>query len=535
LLGVDAVRDPATGNIVCGSQLDPTRAYDDFGGNPAVLAADIAACRPVNPFGAGNISQAARDYVLSDTTSVGKITQFVASAFVNGDLSQLFELPGGPVSFALGGEYRRETAEFRADPLVQSGYTFYNALTPYEFPDYQVKDLFGEVLIPLFSKTRFADTLSFRLQGRMSDYNRGSAGTVYAYSIGGEYAPVPDIRFRANYSRSVRAPNLTELYSSLGQNFAPGFTDPCSARNIATGSNTRAANCSAAGRPAAYDYVYQSSLEILSGGNTELREETSDSYTYGFVAQPSFIRGLTISADYYNIAVNNVITAPSAQQIADACYDAADLNNQFCGLFQRAGAGGGPNGEVPFQILEGSLQQTLLNYAKLKVRGIDSEIGYRTSIGADSSIGARFIWTHQFENNEFLNPADPDRANRLLSELGYPKDAFNVNIDLKAGAFFANYQARYISKMTFGEYEDTNSFQGRPPQNADYATVEYYPDVVYMNLRLGLEVQADSTFYVGVDNLTDRLPPLYATGVGEGSGIYDNRGRYLYAGFSARF
>lgn len=535
LLGLDAVRDPATGNIVCGSQLDPTRAYDDFGGNPDILAADISACQPVNPFGAGNISGAARDYVLSDTTSVGKITQFVASAFVNGDLGQFFELPGGPVSFAVGGEYRRETASFQADPLVEQGYTFYNALTPYEFPDFEVKELFGEFRIPILAYTPFAESLTLSLQGRVSDYNRGSAGTVYAYSIGGEYAPVEDIRFRANYSRAVRAPNLTELYSAQGQNFAPGFADPCSARNIATGSENRAANCAAAGMPAGYDYVYQSSLEILSGGNPELAEETSDSYTYGVVFQPSFAPGLSLSVDYYNITVNDVITSPTAQQIADACYDASDLDNQFCGLFERAGAGGGPAGEQQFRIIEGSMQQTLLNYASLKVRGIDSEIGYRTSLGADSSIGARLIWTHQFENSEFLDPTDPAYGDRLLGELGFPKDALNFDLDFQTGPFFVNYQARYLGKMTFGAYEDTHSFQGRPPENADYASVEYYPDVVYMDARFGVEVGEGSTFYFGVDNLTDRMPPLYATGIGDYSSIYDNIGRFFYAGMSANF
>ncbi|WP_416611867.1 TonB-dependent receptor domain-containing protein [Sphingomonas sp. MJ1 (PH-R8)] len=535
LLAADAVRDPATGNIVCGSQLDPTRAYDDFGGNPDVLAADIAACQPLNPFGAGNISQAARDYMVSDTTSVGKITQFVGSAFLSGDSSQWFELPGGPVGFAVGAEYRRETASFRADPLVQAGYTFYNALTPYDFPDYEVKEAYGELRLPLLRDLPLVRDLTISASGRVSDYSRGSAGTVFAYSVGGEWSPVDDVRFRANYSRSVRAPNLTELYSSIGQNFAPGFVDPCSARNIATGSENRAANCAAAGRPANYDYVYQSSLDFLSGGNPNLKEETSDSYTYGVVVQPTFARGLSLSVDYYNIKVNDVITSPSAQQIANACYDASDLDNQFCGLIQRAGPDGGPNGEIPFQILEGTLQATLLNYAALQVRGIDTEIAYRTRFGENNSVGAKFVWTHQLENSEFLDPTDPGRANRLLSELGYPKDAFNFDLDFTFDKFFVNYQARYLGKMTFGAYEDTNSLQGRPPQNEDYATVVNYPDVVYMDVRLGLNVTEESMFYFGVDNFTDRLPPLYATGTAEGSGIYNNRGRYFYAGVSARF
>ena len=534
LLAMDAVRDPS-GNIVCGSRLDPTRAYDDFAGNPAVLAADIAACQPLNPFGQGNISDAARDFVLSDTISRGKITQFVGSAFVSGTTGNFLNLPGGPIGVAIGGEYRRDTAFFRADPLVEQGYTFYNALTPFEPDALEVKEAFGEVRLPILADMPFAQNLTISGSGRVSDYSQGSAGTVYAYGGSIEYAPIRDIRFRANYSRSVRAPNLTDLFSSVGQNFAPGFGDPCSERNIGTGSPTRAANCAAAGRPAGYDYVYQSSLEILSGGNPVLKEETSDSWTYGFVFEPSFARGFALTVDYYNIRVNDVITAPSAQQIANACYDLADLNNQFCDLFERAGAGGGPNGEEPFRILEGNLQQTLLNYAGLKVRGIDVDLSYRTNFAQDSSVGVRLVYTHQFQNDSFLDPTDPGRADRRLDELGFPKDAFNFDVDLKLGQFFVNYQARYLSSMLISAYEDQFSVQGRPPQNADYADILEYGDVVYMDARVGVQVTPESNFYLGVDNFTNRTPPLFSTGIGGGSGIYEPRGRYFYAGVVARF
>ena len=93
------------------------------------------------------------------------------------------------------------------------------------------------------------------------------------------------------------------------------------ADNIHTGSNTRVANCAAAGIPTTYNFQYSQSLQIVSGGNPALRAEKSDSYTYGVVLNPHWIRGLSATADYYNIIVNDVITAPSAQQIINACYD----------------------------------------------------------------------------------------------------------------------------------------------------------------------------------------------------------------------
>src|SRR5262249_4583813 len=157
------------------------------------------------------------------------------------------------------------------------------------------------------------------------------------YNGGLDWAPIHELRFRAGFARAVRAPNLSDLYAPLGQNFAPAPNDPCSKRNIGTGSATRAANCAAAGIPTAYAFVYNQSLEIRSGGNPTLQAETSDSVTVGFVFQPSFIPDFSLSVDYYDIQVDKVITAPTAQQILNACYDSPTLANQFCGLFQRVG------------------------------------------------------------------------------------------------------------------------------------------------------------------------------------------------------
>src|SRR5690606_23044594 len=216
--------------------------------------------------------------------------------------------------------------------------------------------------VPLLADMPFFQELTFSASGRVADY-KGATGTVFAYSGGVDWAPIQDLRLRGTYSRSVRAPNLAELYSAQGQNFAPAPADPCSARNLATGSANRVANCNAAGRPADYDYVYTSSLEIVSGGNPDLQEEKATSWTVGAQLTPSFIPGLVLSVDYFDIEVDDVISSVSAQNILNLCYDSPTLDNAFCSMFERAGPGGGPNGEIPFQVLEGSLLQSALNFA----------------------------------------------------------------------------------------------------------------------------------------------------------------------------
>ena len=354
LLAIDAVRDPVTGNTVCRSTIDPAAriAFEnaiDPAAAQAQLAADVAACVPANLFGEGNLSPAARDYIVQDTVSHGRITQFVANAFVSGDSSQWFNLPGGPVGFALGAEYRRETAFFEQDPLVLAGLTFYNSIPSFAPPAFAVKEIFGELRVPILRDVPFFNQLTISGAARLADY-RGATGTVYAYNGGIEWAPIRDIQFRANYSRAVRAPNLTDLYTPLGQNFAPAFQDPCAANQIGTGSQFRAANCAAAGIPAGFNYVYNQSLQLQSGGNPNLTAETSDSITVGGVLTPRFLPGFSLSVDYFDIKVNDVITAPTAQQIVNACYDLENRNNQFCTLFQRnASATPGPFQEQQYR------------------------------------------------------------------------------------------------------------------------------------------------------------------------------------------
>jgi len=534
LLANDAAINPATGQIVCRSQFDATAARGLNGINdPSRLAADISACVPINPFG-GNFTQAQRNYLLADTTSHGKITQFDANGFVSGNTGRWFSLPGGPISFAVGAEYRRETNLFREDPLVEAGYTFYNAITKFTPPAFAVKEAYGEVRIPILKDMPFFHELTLSGAGRVSKY-KGMSKEVYAYNYGVDWAPIQDLRFRANYSRAVRAPNLGELYSPFSQNFAT-VGDPCSAVNIGTGTTNRPANCKAAGIPASYDFRYSSSLLIRSGGNPFLTPETSDSWTFGGVLQPRFIPGLSVTVDYYNIRVNNVISSVSAQFILNQCYDLPSLNNQFCQLFQRVAAGGtGPNGEEQFRVVEGSLIQSSVNFAKLRARGIDFEIGYNRTIEGIGRVRARLNWTHLLTRENYTTPTDPNFANQVLLTLGLPQDKASFNAEVKTGNVTIGGAVRYLGKQVLNAYEDTYSYQGRPPQNADYADRRYYPEVFYVDARLGIDVGPKYNFYLGIDNLADKKAPLGLSGIGAGSGVYDVRGRTLYAGVVAKF
>lgn len=239
--------------------------------------------------------------------------------------------------------------------------------------------------------------------------------------------------------------------------------------------------------------------------------------------------------DYFDIDVQDVITAPTAQNFLDACYDAADLNNQFCSLFTRAGAGGGPAGEEQFRVIEGSLQQTTLNYAKSIARGSDVEASYNRTLSDIGKLSTRLVYTRALTRDDFLDPANPGYANRIVQELGDPRDAFNFNSELKRGSLTIGYQLRYLGKMLLNAYEDVFSLQGNPPQNEDWADRRYYPSIVYHDLRGAYDFGDSWNAYLGVDNVANKVPPLGLTGVGAGSGIYEPRGRFFYGGVKVKF
>jgi outer membrane receptor protein involved in Fe transport len=535
LLAIDAVRAP-NGQIVCRSQIDPSAAIPfegaiDTAFAQAQLAADVAACTPVNLFGKGNITQANRDYLLTNSFTDAHISQFVLNAFMSGDTSSFFELPGGPVGFAFGAEYRKEKVFYDQDDFTQKGLSFYNGIGTFDPTSFEVKEAFGEIRLPII-RDSFIHELTVSAAGRVSDY-KGATGTTFAYNAGIDFAPVRDLRLRGNYSRAVRAPNLTDLYFPLSQNFAPAPNDPCALdfRN----TPQREANCAAAGVPANFNYQYKSSLAFQSGGNANLREEKSDSFTVGGVFQPRFLPGFALTVDFYDITVNDVITSPSAQQIIDACYDAESIDNQFCELFQRQGAGTGPSGEITGRILENSLQVVPLNYAKLKVRGVDAEVAYRHKFSGIGSLSTKLTYTHVLKNDAFLNPLTPDLPNRALYELGDPVDSFNFDLDLKSGPITFGYDLRYIGKQLLNQYEDYFAVGDQPPQNADYASIKFYPAVWYHDVRVSIEADKNFDFYLGIDNVLNRDPPYGLSGAGGGSAIFTNRGRFFYAGAVAKF
>ena len=544
-LAVDAVRNPAVGGVagvaagapVCRSQIAGTvTATPANAADAAALAGDIAACQPLNLFGEGAPSSAAITYINANTLSVQKQEQKVVSGFLSGDLSQLFELQGGPIGFAIGAEYREEDGFRDYGDLVTSGRTFLTAISRFRPPQtFEVKEAFGEINIPLFKERPFFHELSIQGALRVADY-KGATGTVLAWNAGGTWAPIRDIRIRGNYAVAVRAPTQFDLFAELGQNFAT-INDPCDVNNITNGTATRAANCAAAGIPANFvnSPARGANTSISNGGNALLQEERSRSITIGAVLQPRFVPGVTITADYYDIEVTDVIGSPSAQQIVNNCYDSATINNAFCAVVNRDPTTKffstvGPQ----FAVVQGPI-----NFAKSKTRGVDVDFSYRGQIEGVGQLTTSLVGTYVLQRDDFPFIDERNRPDQILFEVGDPELQFNFSASLKTGPFTLGYQGRYIGKQAISlAIEDIRQVGTRPPVNIDYADVEFFDAVTYHDFRVGLEVDKRFNFYAGIDNAFDRLPQYGILGNGStysADAIFDNIGRYFYAGAIVKF
>lgn len=539
---VDAVFD-GSGNIVCRINVDADPANDD------------PACVPLNVLGAGAPSQAALDYVLVDATLDDRAEQYDFLAYISSDTSNFFELPGGPISAVVGTEWRREEASQVPDALSASGATFFNAFSEFAPPALEVWEVFGELEIPLLADMPFFNELTVSGAARYSDYNSGGGGTggVWAYNGNLIWSPIEDIRLRANYSRAVRSPTLSNLFSPATENFL-FLNDPCDAANINNGSATRPTNCAADGVPAGFVDPVTGNRSVLQGGNPGLSAETSDSWTFGAIFEPRWVPGLTVSIDYYDITVNQVIANISANQILANCYDAPDLNNNFCPL-------------IAPRESDGSLAQinalniAPINYARLTAEGIDFDVRYQKTFDNDDRISVRLIATHVLDRTNFLDVDNPNLPNIVKGELGDPEWAFNFNAAYRRGDVTLSYSMRWIDKQFIGAAENYIPFVTEcisdgagggviprtttactvgelvtaPPSNPDSTAEVTYPIRAYHDVRLDWNVNDEFLFYFGVDNITDKQPPFGLTGGGAGSGIFNNTGRYYYAGFTAEF
>ncbi|WP_374296249.1 TonB-dependent receptor domain-containing protein [Sphingomonas sp.] len=518
---LDAITDTRAGSatlgqIVCRSVVDGTDPN----------------CVPLNIFGSAAITPEALNYVQVAGFMQGQTKEKIVSGSVTFRGSEYgITSPWASEGIALnvGGEYREESLELEVDTAFATGdLAGQGGPTLPVAGQYNVKEIFAEIQVPLVSDRPFFHELTVNGGYRYSDYN--TSGGVHSYKGEVTWAPVRDLTLRGGYNRAVRAPNVQELFRAQSVQI-DGATDPCAG---ATPTATQA-QCVNLGVPAnLYGLIANNPSEQyngLVGGNPNLRPETADTFTAGVILQPRFLPGFNLTVDAFSIKVKDIIGIIGADTILNQCVQTA--NPQFCGLINRDAAG------TLWQTPQGFVVDTNLNAGSIKTRGIDVNAGYVVRTASAGSFAANFTGTYVDEFTRDKAGARFDCAGLYGAQCGYPQSKWRHQVRLTwdgPDGIGISGRWRYLSATEFERTSsDSDLAAGFFPLDARV------PSQNYFDLALTARVQDGFTFRLGANNILDREPPvLSATASPIGSfgngntypGIYEANGRYIFVGLT---
>jgi iron complex outermembrane receptor protein len=501
--------------------------------DPTLCAAATNGCPGIyNPFISDSMTDAQVAYGFVGVNTKEESTLNVFQLNFSGDMGE-FRMPGGEIGWALGYENRRESASSNPDGGAAIGAI---AFTPGNVTGgkYQVDEVYGEVSLPLLSGAPMAELLTLEASTRWTDVDfLDDSDTVYKVAL--EWAPIEDIRLRSTFSEGFRAPNISELFLGIQQS-AESYTDPC--RNYGT-SGTDAntvANCQADGLAPDFNLAtFQATT--LQGGNPNLQPETSESLTFGLVLTPSFVEGLTVAVDYFDVEITDAVGSAPTSEVISACYASSNFSDPLCALIVGPafpGVDETPSPNAPTRrnsnLQISGILQSSANLATYKTSGIDFQLDYGldTGIGlVDFRVAGTYLDEYDylpFSGGELIELAgffggDPAFGNPAT----FAEWQVNYGVTLTRDDWGANLTARYMS--------ETDDIDAAPANLSNVADAITYLDIQgYYNWN-------DVTFTVGVRNLTDEDPP-YVTAYDDMNTLqfsYDTQGRYIYGRASITF
>ena len=417
---------------------------------------------------------------------------------------ELYDLPGGAVSLAAGGEHRREAMQQRNDPYGLADDVIAQSEQLDVDASRNVQAGFAEVLVPLVgepNRRSFLHALELRLAGRYERYTKFSATKPGA---GLSWRPADWLLLRASYNEGFRAPAVVELFTPAIGRRNTGIVDPA--------------------RPGQPDAASSVSKRVVTGGNPDLAPENSESWNYGFVADVPALKGLSLGADFYRIRQFNQIDNSSA-------VDELNLDAQLWT------AGGGANPRVIRETrtaadiaagIPGVLVEVLGTYQNLSLReveGTDVFVNYRSPRTAFG----RFNFTGTVSYTSVLRSIDArGNVTELIRNNGNPRLKASAGVSWSHRSWSASVFQRatgdflaptaYTSggeRFVVGEYWVTNASVG-------YAFRE--------GPLQGLRVR------MGVNNVFDEPPPLYpVNSSGYSPSYHDPRGRMPFVELAHKF
>lgn len=491
----DAVRGPG-GNIVCRiSQIDPSR---------------YPGCVPINIFGPGSVTPEALDFITDET----KYNLVQTMDDFNGTVTgTLFDLPAGPLKFALNAEHRSNKLSLasNAQPLDKVNCTNLFLCMPgssrYQFNvvadargSQKVTEGAVEFEAPLLSDKPFFHSLSISGAARFTHYN--TSGGVTTWKVGGDWEPMEGLRFRATRSRDIRAPNLNELFAPV--NASPtAFADV----HIEGGGSGKVTT-------------------LESRGNENLKPERADTFTAGVVYRPTWAPRLSLAVDYYDIKIADAISFINGNT-SNAICEQSGGTDPICQYIIRP---------LPFSDRTAANFPTKvvslpLNAAEFRQSGVDAEINYSFPL-SKGNVAIRLLATYVDKQESRQFPGNPVVDLAGTAPFGVAK--WRV-------ALVTGYSDENWTLTTFARYRNpvSNNYDPRLKFNVPTIKQSVFVDASIARRIKGLGGEFE--FYLSAQNLFDAEAPILYPPPGAPGFFYpavpgdDIIGRRVNAGFRARF
>ncbi len=473
---------------------------------PAGGAAVLPGCVPLSIFGAGDLNlgfptlgilpgdQVA--FASVDTRSTLSFDQARVAGNITGNL---IELPAGPVGIAIGAEARTDRGRFEVDSQLDTGNVFGFNAQKGQRGKINVKEIYGEIRIPILADMPFFHELSIEAGARYSDYS--SVGGLFNYKLGGQFAPVEWLKFRGIYNKAARAPSVNELFQGGDQGFVT-VRDPCNATGAPQRTAQQLAICQAQAPAANFAAFNQSNpqLEVLAFGNPSLTEETATTWTVGAVLTPNLGLGrFSATIDYYNIRIDDIITTFGAGFFLGQCFN----NNTDPGIDACQRIVRDPlTGQVT------SINTTVLNSDTFKAKGVDGAVNFVVPF-ADLGIGipGRLRLQELISYTDSIEFSGFEAKGLAFSGLSgvYPEWKSTLTVAYDSDAFTAQMRWNYLSELE----EDQGLGDNNPTR----------PALSYFDLSLRKKIGANFELTGIVSNVFDAKPKRTPGGIGDQGGI----------------
>ena len=501
--------DAGSGQVVCGT--------------PGNI---ISGCTPVNIFDINNPDQL--DALNTIKASYNQATSSSIQSIGLGVTGEALSLPAGKLQIAAGVGWEKYAFDFDTESLTETlppdnlncGLSQETCSSDSK-GNYDVSSVYVEALVPLLKDVPGASTLNLILGSRYSDYNLFGNSTDSSVKL--EWRPVSDLLIRGSWSEAFRVPQIGDLFGGKFAN-APTFNDPC--LRIVPADLVATPNLAFACENVVADGTFQepnSQVTGRYGGNSTLVPETGDVLTAGFVYQPGFVEGLSMTFDWWQYKLDDVITSLDVNTTAEICVNAGPTalvsslpgTPSFCSLLHR-----NPDGTIYY------IDQPTLNFGTLETSGYD--IGFKYDLRDTAAGSFQFSVDTTYIDKYDSKPCDICTTAHVAGSWdrqygNFAEWRFLANVGWSRDAFSALVSARYIDGMVVHDPDGSPGIQ--PDMNI--------PSVAYYDLSFGYTYKEKLAIRLGVDNVTDKKPPIFYQNnvINSNTDVstYDTVGRYYRA------